>query len=63
MKAYNAHYDTEAGEISFEANQTGDFVIVQFKYEDEPFTEDFYRELAETEEIKAFLAALHDERE
>lgn len=63
LTAYNAQYDTGTGEISFEAEQTGDFVIVQFKYEDEPFTEDFYRELAETEEIKAFLAALHDERE
>jgi hypothetical protein len=60
LTAYSAEYDPETGEVSFESEQTGDFVIVRFAYEDEPFTEDFYRALAELEEIQLFLAALRD---
>lgn len=61
LTAYSAEYDPEAGEVSFESEQTGDFVIVQFAYEDEPFTEDFYRALADLEEIRLFLADLRDQ--
>ena len=60
LTAYSAEYDPEAGEVSFESEQTGDFVIVQFAYEDEPFTEDFYRALADLEEIRLFLAELRE---
>ena len=58
LTAYRAEYDAKTGEISFEAEQTGRFVIVKFDYEDEPFTEDFYRELAQQEDVKAFLEVL-----
>lgn len=56
LSAYKAEYDPETGEVSFEAEQTGEFVIIQFKYEDEPFTEDFYKALVELKEVKDFLA-------
>ena len=58
LTAYRAEYDAKTGEISFEAEKTGRFVIVKFDYEDEPFTEDFYRELAQQENVKAFLEVL-----
>jgi hypothetical protein len=60
LTAYSAEYDPETGEITFDAEQTGDFIIVKFAYSDEPFTEDFYRALAELEEIRLFLAYLGD---
>ena len=60
LAAYSAQYDPETGEITFDAEQTGDFIIVKFAYSDEPFTEDFYRALAELEEIRLFLAYLGD---
>lgn len=55
LTAYSAQYDPLTGEVSFDAEQTGDYVITQFEYNDEPFTEEFYRALADTDEIKAFL--------
>ncbi|MBR3124006.1 MAG: hypothetical protein IKF42_01035, partial [Mogibacterium sp.] len=54
LTAYSAEYDPETGEVSFESEQAGDFVIVQFEYGDKPFTEDFYRALADLEEIRLF---------
>ena len=60
LTAYSAAYDAETGEVSFESEQTGDFVIVQFAYEDDPFTEDFYRLLADLAEIRLFLADLKE---
>ena len=62
LTAYSAQYDPETGEMTFESELTGDLVIVQFAYEDEPFTEDFYRALADVKEIKSFLAYLKDKR-
>ena len=46
--------------MSFETEQTGYFVIVQFKYEGKPLSEDFYKALAEQKEIKDFLAVMND---
>ena len=60
LTAYSAEYDPEAGEVSFESKQTGDFVIAKFEYEDMPFTEDFYRKLADLEEIRLFLASIKE---
>jgi hypothetical protein len=60
LTAYSAEYDPEAGEVSFETEQTGDFVIAKFEYEDMPFTEDFYRKLADLEEIRLFLASIKE---
>ena len=60
LTAYSAEYDSETGEISFESEQTGDFVIVRFEYEDEPFTDDFYHALADLEEIQLFLSLLRE---
>lgn len=62
LTAYSAEYDPETAEVSFESEQTGDFVIVQFAYDDEPFTEEFYRKLADLEEIQLFLADLKELR-
>jgi len=62
LSAYEAEYDPETGEVSFETEQTGYFVIVQFKYPDKPFTEDFYKSLAELKEIKDFLAVMKEEQ-
>ena len=58
LTAYSAEYDPETGEVSFEPEQTGYFVIVQFEYGDKPFTYDFYRALADLEEIRLFLKFL-----
>ena len=63
LTAYSAQYDPEADEVSFETEQTGDFVIVKFAYEEKPFTDDFYKKLAELKEIKDFLAVLEAEDE
>ena len=62
LTAYKAEYDPETGEVSFETEQSGYFVIVQFKYPDKPFTEDFYKSLAELKEIKDFLAVMKEEQ-
>ena len=58
LTAYKAEYDPETGELRFETEQTGYFVIVQFKYGDKPFTEDFYQSLAELKEIEDFLMGI-----
>ncbi|MBQ6621470.1 MAG: hypothetical protein IJH75_01385 [Mogibacterium sp.] len=58
LTAYEAQYDPATGEVQFDAEQTGAFVIVRFSYEEEPFTEDFYRALAELPEVQAFLTVL-----
>ena len=63
LTAYAAQYDPETGEVTFEAEQTGDFVIVQFAYDKEPFTEDFYKALAELKDVKDFIAVLKEEKE
>ena len=63
LTAYSAQYDPEADEVSFETEQTGDFVIVKFAYEEKPFTDDFYKKLAELKEIKDLLAVLEAEDE
>ena len=56
LTAYSAQYDPYTGEISFETETSGDFVIVLFEYDAEPFTEDFYRALADLEEIRSFIS-------
>lgn len=63
LTAYAAQYDPATGEVVFDAEQTGDFVIVRFEYEKELFTEEFYKALAEVEEVKAFLAELQKKPE
>ncbi len=62
LTAYKAEYDPETGEVSFVTEQNGYFVIVQFKYPDKPFTEEFYKSLAELKEIKDFLAVMKEEQ-
>ena len=59
LSAYKAEYEPETGEVSFETEQAGNFVIVQFKYGDKPFTEEFYKSLAELKEIKDYLAVMN----
>ncbi|MBQ3428352.1 MAG: hypothetical protein IJH28_01100 [Mogibacterium sp.] len=61
LTAYAAQYDPENGEVWFDAEQTGDFTIVRFDYEKELFTEEFYKALAELEEVKSFLEELQKE--
>lgn len=61
LTAYAAQYDPETGEVWFDAEQTGDFVIVRFTYEKELFTEEFYKALAELKEVQAFLEELQKE--
>lgn len=58
LTAYAAQYDLETGEVLFDAEQTGDFVIVRFAYEKELFDEEFYKALAELKEVQAFLEEL-----
>lgn len=60
LTAYEAQYDSETGQVWFDAEQTGDFVIVRLAYEEEPYTEDFYRTLSGLEEIQSFLAVLEE---
>ena len=62
LSAYKAEYDPETEEVSFETEQAGNFVIVQFKYGDKPFTEEFYKSLAELKEIKVFLDVMNEEQ-
>jgi hypothetical protein len=61
LTACEAEYDPESGEISFETDRSGEFVIVRFAYTEEPFTEEFYRALSELEEVREFLAILREE--
>ena len=61
LTAYAAEYDPVTGEISFESEQTGDFVIVRSAYKEEPFTEEFYRALEELEEVREFLVTLRED--
>ena len=62
LTAYKAEYDPVTKEISFETDKTGNFVIVQLKYEGKPFTEEFYKALAELKEVKDFLAVMKEEQ-
>ena len=44
LTAYEAHYDPQSGEIWFETEQTGYFVIVRFTYGKEQFEKDLLLE-------------------
>lgn len=63
LTAYSAQYDQQTGEISFETEQTGDFVIVQFDSEEEEFSDAFYSALEQQEDIKLFLEVLKEKEE
>ena len=62
LTAYQAQYDPATGEVTFETDQIGEFVIIRFAYEEELFTEDFYSALAELKEVKYFLDVLKEAR-
>ena len=56
LAVFEAHYDPLTGQLVFDADLAGEFVVVAFAFDGEPFTEDFYLALADLAEIKALLA-------
>ena len=55
LAVFEAHYDPLTGQLVFDADLAGEFVVVAFAFDGEPFTEDFYLALADLAEIKALL--------
>ncbi len=51
LKAFRAVYDPIRGILSFETDILGEFILVDFAYDGEPFTEEFYAAL------EAYLAS------
>ena len=56
LTAFAAAYDAEKGELVFDADRDGEFIVLQFFAKEEAFTEGFYRELAQREDVKQFLS-------
>ena len=56
LTAFEASYDPATGELCFDADLAGKFVILAFDFDGEPFTEEFYRALSEFAAVKALTA-------
>ena len=52
LKAYAARYDAAEGQLIFETELLGVFVVTAFSFSGEEFSEEFYLALAKTEEVK-----------
>ena len=62
LTAVSAVYDEEAGELTFEAPQVGEFIIVAFEFDGEEFSPEFYDELEKTDEAKLFIKHLEENK-
>ena len=58
LRAFPAKYYAATGELVFDSNLVGEFVIVNFDYKGELYSRDFYDELAKLDEVK-HLVDLH----
>ncbi len=56
LKAFEAVYDPVTGMLRFSPDIAGRFVVVAFDFDGEPFSEEFYRALAELDTVKALFA-------
>lgn len=56
LTAFEASYDPITGMLSFSSNISGKFIIVAFDFDGEPFTEEFYRALADLDAVGALIA-------
>ena len=57
LAAYPAVYDDTTGLLTFVTDRTGSFVVVQFLTQETTYSEAFYREMAQMEEVAGLLAA------
>ena len=54
LHAIRASYSRLKGELRFEADMLGRFVIVAFDYDGEEFSDAFYEALAQQKELQQF---------
>jgi len=57
LTACPAVYDDTTGLLTFVTDRAGDFVVVQFLTQETTYSEAFYREMAQMEEVAGLLAA------
>ena len=57
LAAYPAVYDDTTDLLTFVTDRTGSFVVVQFLTQETTYSEAFYREMAQMEEVAGLLAA------
>lgn len=63
LMAVRAEYDEDAGTLTFETSQVGEFIIVALEFDGEEFSPEFYDELEKTEEAKLFIKHLKEKKE
>ena len=63
LTAVSTVYDEEAGKLTFETPQVGEFIIVAFEFDGEEFSPEFYDELEKTDEAKLFIKHLEEKKE
>ena len=63
LTAVSAAYDEEAGKLTFETSQLGEFIVVAFEFDGEEFSPEFYDELEKTDEAKLFIKHLEEKKE
>ena len=55
LRAFQAEYDPHTGALTFDADVTGDFILVRLDYQGELYTPEFYETLKQLPEIQQFL--------
>ena len=55
LRAIPAAYNAVTGELIFDSNLVGEFVVVTFDYKGELYSKDFYNELAKLDAVKHLL--------
>ena len=55
LRAFQAEYDPRIGTLTFDADVTGDFILVRLDYQGELYTPEFYETLKQLPEIQQFL--------
>ena len=58
LRAIPAVYNPVTGELVFDSNLVGEFVVVRFEYQGELYSKDFYNELARLEQVKHLVELL-----
>ena len=60
LKAIPAVFNPVTGTLVFDSSLVGDFVVVCFDFDGEPFSEAFYKQLAELDTLKRRQANIED---
>ena len=63
LAAIRTEYDEEAGTLTFETSQLGEFIITAFEFDGEEFSPEFYDELEKLDIVKLFIEHLKEKKD